>query len=1128
MISLNGGVATDNYYNGQLAVIIGGTGIGQARQILSYNGTNTVATVTRDWTTIPDATSEFVVSAADVPSILEAGTATAGAAGSITLDAGASAISNTYQNNIITITGGTGLGQTRAIGTYNGDTKVANVIPDWTTTPDATSIYQVYPLGRVDIGAVSGDVDASDTLEAWLDGYADVQLTNREKLFAMGLTVDSIYDTILVVKDSVTLVFSEVENLDAWNPITDNDSLIVDQSTLEDMTVATVTDVTNGVTLANDAITAAKIAADAIGASEIAANAIGASELATGAITADEIAAGAITSSEIADNAIDAGAIADDAIDYGTFAATAPTAWWNEGKTSYTLTATEWEKVWYDIDTTNIDTSEIGTWLSTGVNATIDYEQIWYNIDTTNIDTSELGTWLSTGVSVSIDSAEIARSVWDDDVVTTRALTELDEDNTTIDLNGTEIVAADTLAGGDSTASLTDTNYLATTTDFWRNIDSSATLDTSDIGAWMENNLTAAGQWTTIKVDSIMDLVRSDSLIHYKSWGDSSARAITGTVVPDDTTASGALLSSTSGFTLNLIRNGGFEEGDSVSGATAPQGGWYQAHGTFGSGCEIRTSTVGGQREYRIYKAGAGTETFILSQCVGYLDAGHYLLSGTFNVSHPSYRSYLVIDSGYHDDISASAWYDSIPVVGTESESDKLIERSKRVTLYDSTMLVVGCVAYLEQYQSAIFDNIKLEYLGPLSIVAQDTVTTGDTLGVNPSHWVADDSVGYQGAASGLTAAQVADAVWDEDTTGHNTANSYGELVEDTSAYQADAVSVDSAEIARAVWDNDVVAQASRDVDSTNPLYIHIGRIWAMDTSGAVAGMGLMLKDTAAYQAENAVPHDTTATGKYVGLKPSGWSAADTAAYQGATSPGAVAQAIKDTADAYPGTFYGPSATGAGAYARTVVIVDSTGWQHGAGDALSALANIRVAVYGDTLQTSMLAVNNSESDGSQTFNVDAGMIVYVCDQPGYTFPGNGISGIDTVTIAGTGTDTVWCYHADAGMTTVWGLLTDLGADSLDDVTVTFSFNKKQADIRRDTDSAKVWSGTGGSKRAITSNGRWEIEVYATSALHTATSSSPVAVDSVLYDVTFNYAGGVASYKRINVPDTTTINWKDIR
>jgi len=61
---------------------------------------------------------------------------------------------------------------------------------------------------------------------------------------------------------------------------------------------------TDGVVLANDAITAAKIAANAIGASEIATDAIGVDEIAANAITSSEIAASAIGASEIATAAI--------------------------------------------------------------------------------------------------------------------------------------------------------------------------------------------------------------------------------------------------------------------------------------------------------------------------------------------------------------------------------------------------------------------------------------------------------------------------------------------------------------------------------------------------------------------------------------------------------------------------------------------------------------------------------------------------------------------------------------------------------------------------------------------------------------------------------------------------------
>lgn len=71
---------------------------------------------------------------------------------------------------------------------------------------------------------------------------------------------------------------------------------------------------TDGVVLANDAITAAKIAADAIGASEIATDAIGAAEIAANAIGASEIADGAIDAATFATDALSAGALSAAAV----------------------------------------------------------------------------------------------------------------------------------------------------------------------------------------------------------------------------------------------------------------------------------------------------------------------------------------------------------------------------------------------------------------------------------------------------------------------------------------------------------------------------------------------------------------------------------------------------------------------------------------------------------------------------------------------------------------------------------------------------------------------------------------------------------------------------------------------
>jgi hypothetical protein len=82
-------------------------------------------------------------------SAIRTSTATAGAAGSITLDAGASALDDFYKNQIIQITGGTGANQARTISTYTGATKVATVTPNWVTTPDNTSIFDIIPMGAI-------------------------------------------------------------------------------------------------------------------------------------------------------------------------------------------------------------------------------------------------------------------------------------------------------------------------------------------------------------------------------------------------------------------------------------------------------------------------------------------------------------------------------------------------------------------------------------------------------------------------------------------------------------------------------------------------------------------------------------------------------------------------------------------------------------------------------------------------------------------------------------------------------------------------------------------------------------------------------------------------------------------
>ncbi len=77
------------------------------------------------------------------------GTAQAGSATTITLDAGASAIDNRYSGYNILLSAGTGgglpgtAGQERTIVSYNGTTKVATVDSVWGTNPDNTTVFKL-------------------------------------------------------------------------------------------------------------------------------------------------------------------------------------------------------------------------------------------------------------------------------------------------------------------------------------------------------------------------------------------------------------------------------------------------------------------------------------------------------------------------------------------------------------------------------------------------------------------------------------------------------------------------------------------------------------------------------------------------------------------------------------------------------------------------------------------------------------------------------------------------------------------------------------------------------------------------------------------------------------------------
>ena len=100
--------------------------------------------------------------------VLRTNTATAGAANTITLDAGAPTTVDLFKGAVIALIGGTGVGQARLITAYSSG-RVATVTPNWVTNPASGTLFEIRG-GCADVQAwlttapnalQSGRVDAS-------------------------------------------------------------------------------------------------------------------------------------------------------------------------------------------------------------------------------------------------------------------------------------------------------------------------------------------------------------------------------------------------------------------------------------------------------------------------------------------------------------------------------------------------------------------------------------------------------------------------------------------------------------------------------------------------------------------------------------------------------------------------------------------------------------------------------------------------------------------------------------------------------------------------------------------------------------------------------------------------------
>ncbi len=174
--SAGNSIPDDNRYAYTVIQIVSGTGLGQVVLLTAKNGTRTFNILSGTCPVQLDNTSQYIIVGSwrsevetwvgSVPNSLaqgrvdsafnlRTGTARSGTSNTIQLDAGTVlGISGVYDNNLISLVGGTGSGRTRLIANA-GSSGILTVYPAWDASgvPDATSIFTIIPGGVTNLSS---------------------------------------------------------------------------------------------------------------------------------------------------------------------------------------------------------------------------------------------------------------------------------------------------------------------------------------------------------------------------------------------------------------------------------------------------------------------------------------------------------------------------------------------------------------------------------------------------------------------------------------------------------------------------------------------------------------------------------------------------------------------------------------------------------------------------------------------------------------------------------------------------------------------------------------------------------------------------------------------------------------
>jgi len=196
--------STDGAYDPSKISIISGTGVGQSRLILQYDGSTKIATVDRNWKVAPDNTSEYSIIGDYGREHVHEGLCQTAATQTITLGTLAGGSNDIYKYQLIFIRSGPGDDQVRLITAYNGTTKVATVSEPWSQIPDSTSAYAILPAHIHDMSEIVDAVWDEATADHTTDGSYGEELATKADIAAASSTAQNyaisgtvVYGTVL-------------------------------------------------------------------------------------------------------------------------------------------------------------------------------------------------------------------------------------------------------------------------------------------------------------------------------------------------------------------------------------------------------------------------------------------------------------------------------------------------------------------------------------------------------------------------------------------------------------------------------------------------------------------------------------------------------------------------------------------------------------------------------------------------------------------------------------------------------------------------------------------------------------------------------------------------------------------